>query len=572
MTADIAEHFDITPWPDDLPGALDAPGFARLSNLGGLRYVVYADPKSGSTAFAKSLQLGVDGQRKLSNVIHMHSDESCTHRLLPELEERDIGIFDIVARAEQLGGHQVKFATTFRNPVARAPSQFFQNILRLTGNTKEELISADVKALIELYQAHKENFCNIKPRCQVLRERLNISNIERRTEGFCHLGGDREVFYVAPEAFQAGLNGCLDVDAALLVNANMSANRWYGQIYAAFLQQLPWDEEFARWAIDFRRPDYEMLYSNPSQVMQRDLDQERERAQGAAPGSARHGIQRAPSHILNRITRHSAVFHIGAPKSGTSSIQRALLSQRDRLDQAGFILPDFVSPQGNCPALANAAREEDAVTMQDMLGRAKEQCESGGRRKTLLLSEEGLASSMLRRDYAYDSLLHFFENFDATIVIYVNSLARQVYTSYCQNTSTGRSSMSFADYAVANAAFLDFSVLARQLRDDPRFTGQLVVRNYEEFAARGDCVVEDFFGILGLHAEGVSRRDNQTMPRGVIEFVRYLRSTVGSEMSYKEFSEVYAKPLKRLMKRYSMGRGLTEHEQQVLLEVLKSDE
>lgn len=218
------------------------PSLGDVSNIAELRGLVLSDPKTASTSVAKSLQYSLNAEMELTNVIHMHTNASCLHRLFPILGEKQIGIEDLVAYRNSFRTDKLTLVTIFRDPIARAVSHFFESIETLTGFSAEELVDAsfdDIRAHFgagqllarRIHWQYEEYFG------------IRIADIEfDRVSGVGYAETDLYRVFVGRMDKLDGLGQALtripEFSQLTLAEHNIGEQKWYSHLYAEMKEKL----------------------------------------------------------------------------------------------------------------------------------------------------------------------------------------------------------------------------------------------------------------------------------------------------------------------------------------------
>lgn len=125
----------------------------RFPHLAKLRYFVIGDGKTGTVTCWRSIMYGASQGR---SSIHAHGDHYLWQVRQPHLKEQGIGIAALVEFAHLESQRKPLIISSFREPISRTISAFFENFAIFTnGMTEEEKRSPDVvcQRLLENFQS-----------------------------------------------------------------------------------------------------------------------------------------------------------------------------------------------------------------------------------------------------------------------------------------------------------------------------------------------------------------------------------------------------------------------------------
>jgi len=221
------------------------PSFGSLNSINELRYLVISDPKTGSTTLSNSLQYAIDEKRKKTNVIHMHSNDSCLFRLFPSLKRYDIGIQEFVKYRNQNNPTKLVVATLYREPIGRGISHFFENIEQTLDLKKEQIERLSINALCDLFLNRCIGFFLTRHIHWQLSKYfgIDIFNTDYSKEkgiGF-HESEDYKLIIVRLDRLNSNekeIARYIQNDKFKIIESNHSDHRWYSNLYKKFKAHL----------------------------------------------------------------------------------------------------------------------------------------------------------------------------------------------------------------------------------------------------------------------------------------------------------------------------------------------
>lgn len=240
-------------------------------------------------------------------------------------------------------------------------------------------------------------------------------------------------------------------------------------------------------------------------------------------------------------------LHIGLHKTGTTSLQFFLKTNRDLLRRFGFLYPLSPIPENSSAHhllswnLAEL-RQTGHLSLEDILARLKD--ELRGHDGDLILSSEDfsrLGEAQIR------TLKHYFNGYDIKVIIYLRRQDLRIESYYKQNVVAGFLAEPFESYVQRSLEQNDYFLLVKHW-EAVFGKDRMVVRVNERSQIKD--IREDFMSVLGIDDLGgfTCTEDKNVSPdQRVTELLRVLN--VGyqdGKLACDEatFKEKYKKPLR----------------------------
>jgi hypothetical protein len=264
-----------------------------------------------------------------------------------------------------------------------------------------------------------------------------------------------------------------------------------------------------------------------------------------------------------------AILHIGAEKTGSTTVQVALSKSRDQLLRNGVLYPRafgeanhvalycFASegPMDELKGQLGLRTENDRVEFRRRMREALEAEISSGRRLHMILFSNEHSSSRLRKRDELERIKTLLSPFVQTfrVILYIRPqwhLAASLYSTYVK--TGGTKPFHFPDSAVLSSKF-DYRrviMLWRSVFGE----NAVIVRRFQRTALRGSDVLEDFIDAAGLpnDIERVVPQNVRLCAAGT-EFLRLFNSRVPRTIDFK-FNELRGN-IQGLLESYNSGRA-----------------
>ena len=193
---------------------------------------------------------------------------------------------------------------------------------------------------------------------------------------------------------------------------------------------------------------------------------------------------------MSNLKGHLTVcLHVGLPKTGTTTLQRALLSNADVLARAGLIYPESglqgIGHHTFAPAMVGDRptfdwiERIDGETLLDDL--ATEISSSPSQTRTVLLSSEALGRVPDAAKQVFDGLAERLKPFQRRVVIYLRRQDHYLESHFNQVLKTGARRLTDAELDAITLADLD-----------PLLDYDALITRYERFLAPSEIVVCPF--------------------------------------------------------------------------------
>jgi hypothetical protein len=236
-------------------------------------------------------------------------------------------------------------------------------------------------------------------------------------------------------------------------------------------------------------------------------------------------------------------LHIGCEKTGSSSIQRFLSMNRERLAQAGILFPSCLGKENQTALTAAAQSEFGPMRRKIYKIRSQEEVEDFRRKVKIDLAREIAAgsyraglmsgehcSSRLLADEEVIWLRNFLQEFfdPVRIVIYIRRQDDFLLSTYSANIrSGGVRTLEIPDDEIVQRRYDYWDLLSRWARVFGR--ENVICRKFEVGALKNGDIVDDFSEIVSL--ENASdyarpRRLNQSLDAASLEFLRLFNARV----------------------------------------------
>jgi hypothetical protein len=211
------------------------------------------------------------------------------------------------------------------------------------------------------------------------------------------------------------------------------------------------------------------------------------------------------------------VFHIGLPKTGTSTIQALMAANARVLEARGILYP--VLGGGNPRPhhdLRNALRDAAGIAspIWDEFRALRDRAREG----TVLVSSEGFSGGHTVPQLAREGI----GGDEARVIVYVRDLLSWTVSSYCQLAKQGHPLASFDEYlAASNLNRLRHG--ARILRWAEAFGAENVrIRSLNRGCLVNGDLIDDFLSALGTTRDGlmIPPNVNETPDWRVVELLR----------------------------------------------------
>jgi len=128
----------------------------QYPQLGKLRYFIIGDGKSGTTTVWQSL---LAGGAKGRSSIHAHCNGSLWKFRYPQLQRYNIGLPELIQFAHQTSHRQPLIIYTFREPISRTISAFFENLVKFSRPSERRSAPVLCKRLDEHFLTEDYHTC-----------------------------------------------------------------------------------------------------------------------------------------------------------------------------------------------------------------------------------------------------------------------------------------------------------------------------------------------------------------------------------------------------------------------------
>lgn len=239
-------------------------------------------------------------------------------------------------------------------------------------------------------------------------------------------------------------------------------------------------------------------------------------------------------------------LHIGTEKTGTTSIQDFLKSNRGRLLARGVQYPKLPGP-ANQISLSTAALEEvqrsiehifdlhslaDLAAFRESMSATLSEAFSGSTSKIAILSNEHCSSRLQNRaevQTLYDMLRPYFDRM--FIVVYLRRQDEFLLSTYSTSVKTGlRWPLALPPEGFKRDRRYDYwKLLSRWAGVFGR--DAMICRRFERSALKGGDVVEDFLETVGVENDPAFERPpnkNESLDAVSLEFLRLMNGYLGS--------------------------------------------
>jgi len=239
-------------------------------------------------------------------------------------------------------------------------------------------------------------------------------------------------------------------------------------------------------------------------------------------------------------------LHIGTEKTGTTSIQEFLRSNRGRLLARGVQYPKLPGPS-NQISLSTAALEEvhrsithifdlhsldDLAAFRESIAKTLSEAFTGSTSRIAILSNEHCSSRLLNRaevQTLHDMLRPYFERM--FIVVYLRRQDEFLLSTYSTAVKTGlRWPLGLpAKDSKRDRRYDYWKLLSRWAGVFGR--DAMICRRFERSALKGGDVVEDFLETVGVENDPAFERppnQNESLDAVSLEFMRLMNGYIGS--------------------------------------------
>lgn len=247
-------------------------------------------------------------------------------------------------------------------------------------------------------------------------------------------------------------------------------------------------------------------------------------------------------------------LHIGAPKTGTSSIQKFLSQHGHSLKESGFIYPEvgFLGPCGVAQhRFAFSANTKKPKWVTDYEGETLDSLrkelddylrESGllGKKHDLILSSEAFSSAM--SESSSQRIKEVFLDYDINVVVYYRSPDKWIESWYCQVVKNEPfMSKKFKDFyqsSTKGMTYLDSIIYYANTFGKAKVS----VYDYDFLRSNDQDIIAHFLNVIGVGESSITsnlsvKRVNRTPSLSVIELFRKINEI--ESISRKERIELY---------------------------------
>ena len=197
-------------------------------------------------------------------------------------------------------------------------------------------------------------------------------------------------------------------------------------------------------------------------------------------------------------------LHIGVPKTGTTSLQRFLMLNREALEQKGFIYPDFGYSYPNVGKARNAyfvSRTGKDNFQDEWADSFRQLTELGKRWDNIILSDEAVWNRMKPPGFWPKTRAKFDETgLSLHIIVYLRKQDGLVESFWNQRVKArGKMTMPFEEFIVEKYKFMPMAYdewldkIVEEGKPD-----RLTVRVFERGQLLGGSVIDDFCDAIGL--------------------------------------------------------------------------
>ncbi|MEO1678130.1 MAG: hypothetical protein AAFU80_08215 [Pseudomonadota bacterium] len=283
-----------------------------------------------------------------------------------------------------------------------------------------------------------------------------------------------------------------------------------------------------------------------------------------------------------------AIVHIGAPKTGSTSIQSFLRRNRDALRAQGFVVPhdhfgvapphDFaaaalahidrqlIRPRQrvhfNMPTLEaqKAATADTVARLADIAANAKEG-------EVALISSEHLMAWLKEPETVAGAVAFFKSHFsDVRYVMYFRPQPGRLLSGYSEAVKLG-GTQTLRDFCEVRIREVENNVdntlnyaHTAELWADAAGKDKVTVRLLERGMLRGDALIPDFAAECGINTKPLRRppKMNQSLSREALELVRALNEQMKRTFKPGKPNQLYAALAKTIAKGSKQGGARLE--------------
>jgi hypothetical protein len=210
------------------------------------------------------------------------------------------------------------------------------------------------------------------------------------------------------------------------------------------------------------------------------------------------------------------ILHIGAPKTGTTTLQNFLTSARERLAEKGILVPKAGwKPNGGHVGFRNslnrsAEDDDESENIKTELTRSFEDKST----VKLICCEMLWTVAPKRVAEVYPAL----KKDDIKIVLYIRRQDKIIYSHYAQRVKSGRTVATLPEFVEQNFALYDYSKVAADW-STVFGEGCIVARVYEDVLATGGIVPNFLETMVSLINAGPRpiKGDTATIVAGILK-------------------------------------------------------
>ncbi|GGA78483.1 hypothetical protein GCM10011369_20470 [Neiella marina] len=250
----------------------------NVSNIGNLKYLVLSDPKTASTTVADSLQFSINGTKKKDNVIHMHSNETCLHRLFPILKENDVGIKELVELRNSVNRNKLVIFTIYREPIGRGISHFFEDLDYRHGINADSKNINKFDYLKELFLSTQIGYLWPRHVHWQINKYFGLDLFKSNYDpslGYGYLEGDMADLIVinmpSLDSASSFVKEKCNLDSFVLNDSNLSSNKWYSEVYKRLVSEIELPKEILDRVVWLEEPYLDFFFGNDSNNYKHDL-------------------------------------------------------------------------------------------------------------------------------------------------------------------------------------------------------------------------------------------------------------------------------------------------------------
>jgi len=262
-------------------------------------------------------------------------------------------------------------------------------------------------------------------------------------------------------------------------------------------------------------------------------------------------------------------LHIGSSKTGTSTLQRFLFTNRDVLLTKGFYYPCegeyFYPPESSQSLLAHALAGQRPAYIRKATVFRKANCVADITRdiqkyptkNVIISSEHFLRFAGDENRELYDMLAPHFEKI--VVISYCRRQDLHLESAFNQNTKTGENDSPFAVYyqeSLKNYLTGRFNYLQILEAFGENFgRSNLVVRPYEKGQLLNGSVVDDFASQIGCPVDeqfSPPEQRNRSLPTELIVLIRTLNQGLPQEVRQAVARRMRKLPIKFDQKKYTL--------------------